>query len=164
MEMWKKQKKIGIAFCIFLSLMFLCTLISRAVYASGLPQVTTKKPERTALIHRVEAEGIVQQGMEYAVNALSGLRRTDPRAGNNHPKADTDHSRAGTEQKSGTGREKDRAGSRKRRLRPDGRECGGERKPRKRRLKKRQGRPRKPGTEPGRRNTGGRAPESSGSI
>lgn len=74
MEMWKKQKKIGIAFCIFLSLMFLCTLISRAVYASGLPQVTTKKPERTALIHRVEAEGIVQQGMEYAVNALSGLR------------------------------------------------------------------------------------------
>lgn len=74
MELWKKQKKIGIAFCIFLSLMFLCTLISRAVYASKLPQITTKKPERTALMHRVEAEGIVQQGMEYAVNALSGLR------------------------------------------------------------------------------------------
>ena len=74
MELWKKQKKIGVAFCIFLSLMFLCTLISRAVYASKLPQITTKKPERTALMHRVEAEGIVQQGMEYAVNALSGLR------------------------------------------------------------------------------------------
>ena len=74
MELWKKQKKIGIAFCIFLSLMFLCTLISRAVYASKLPQITTKKPERTALMHRVEAEGIVQQGMEYAVNTLSGLR------------------------------------------------------------------------------------------
>ena len=74
MEMWKKQKKIGVAFCIFLSLMLLCTLISRAVYAAKLPQITTKKPERTFLMHTVEAEGLVQQGMEYAVNALSGLR------------------------------------------------------------------------------------------
>ena len=74
MEMWKKQKKIGIAFGIFLSLMFLCTLVSRAIYASRLPQITTKRPERTALIHKVEAEGLVQQGMEYAVNTLSGLR------------------------------------------------------------------------------------------
>ncbi len=74
MELWKKQKKIGAAFCIFLSLMFLCTLISRAVYASKLPQITTRKPERTSLIHRVEAEGLVQQGREYAVNTLSGLR------------------------------------------------------------------------------------------
>lgn len=74
MELWKKQKKIGIAFCIFLSLMFLCTLISRAVYASKLPQITTEKPERTALAHKVEAEGIVEEGMEYAVNTLSGLR------------------------------------------------------------------------------------------
>ena len=74
MEMWKKQKKIGVAFGIFLSLMLLCTLISRAVYAAKLPQITTKKPERTALMHTVEAEGLVQQGMEYAVNALSGLR------------------------------------------------------------------------------------------
>ena len=74
MEMWKKQKKIGVAFCIFLSLMLLCTLISRAVYAAKLPQITTKKPERTFLMHAVEAEGLVQQGMEYAVNALSGLR------------------------------------------------------------------------------------------
>lgn len=74
MEMWKKQKKIGVAFCVFLGLMLLCTLISRVVYASRLPQITTKKPERTALIHEVEAEGLVQQGMEYAVNTLSGLR------------------------------------------------------------------------------------------
>lgn len=74
MELWKKQKRIGIAFCIFLSLMLLCTLISRAVYASKLPQITTEKPDRTALIHKVEAEGIVEEGMEYAVNTLSGLR------------------------------------------------------------------------------------------
>ena len=74
MEMWKKQKKIGISFCGFLGLMLLCTLISRAVYASKLPQITTKKPERTALIHKVEAEGLVRQGMEYAVNTYSGLR------------------------------------------------------------------------------------------
>lgn len=74
MELWKKQKRIGIAFCIFLSLMLLCTLISRAVYASKLPQITTEKPDRTALIHKVEAEGIVEEGMEYAVNTLNGLR------------------------------------------------------------------------------------------
>ena len=74
MELLKKQKKILTAFCVFLALMFLCTLISRAVYASKLPQVSVAKPARMAISHQVEAEGIVHQGREYAVNALSGLR------------------------------------------------------------------------------------------
>lgn len=74
MELWKKQKKILAAFGVFLGLMFLCTLISRAVYASGLPQVTAEAPVRMALDHTVETEGIVNQGREYAVTALAGLR------------------------------------------------------------------------------------------
>lgn len=44
MELWKKQRRVLMAFGIFLILMFLCTLISRAVYASGLPQVTVDTP------------------------------------------------------------------------------------------------------------------------
>ena len=74
MELWKKQKRILIAFGIFLVLMFGCTLISRAVYASKLPQVTVKTPGRMALNHTVTADGIVHQGRECAVTALSGLR------------------------------------------------------------------------------------------
>lgn len=74
MEIWKKQKKILAAFGIFLAFMFVCTLVSRAVYASMLPQVTVETPRRMAISHKVEAEGIVHQGREYAVNVLSGLR------------------------------------------------------------------------------------------
>lgn len=74
MELWKKQKKILAAFGIFLGLMFLCTLISRVVYASRLPQVTVDSPRKMAISHRVEAEGIVHQGREYAINVLAGLR------------------------------------------------------------------------------------------
>ena len=74
MELWNRQKKILIAFGIFLTFMFFCTLISRAVYASKLPQVTAETPRRMALDHTVNAEGIVHQGREYAVTALTGLR------------------------------------------------------------------------------------------
>lgn len=74
MEILKKQKKVLIIFGGFLAFMFACTLISRAVYASKLPQVSVAKPGRMAISHQVEAEGIVHQGREYAVNVLSGLR------------------------------------------------------------------------------------------
>ena len=74
MDLWRKQKKIAAAFGAFLGFMLLCTLISRAVYASGLPQVAAEYPSRMAITHKVEAEGVVQQGMEYAVHALGGLR------------------------------------------------------------------------------------------
>ena len=74
MEILKKQKKIITAFCFFLAFMFACTLISRAVYASKLPQVSVDTPRRMAIGHKVDAEGIVHQGREYAVNVLSGLR------------------------------------------------------------------------------------------
>lgn len=74
MEFWNKQKRILTAFALFLVFMFFCTLVSRAVYASKLPQVTTETPRRMAVNHTVSAEGIVHQGREYAVTALSGLR------------------------------------------------------------------------------------------
>lgn len=74
MEFLKKQKKILIAFGVFLALMYVCTLISRAVYTSKLPQVSVTRPGRMAINHQVEAEGIVHQGREYAINVLSGLR------------------------------------------------------------------------------------------
>lgn len=74
MELWKKQKKILAAFGFFMAFMFLCTLVSKAVYASKLPQVTVDTPRRMAVSHTVEAEGIVHQGREYAINVLSGLR------------------------------------------------------------------------------------------
>lgn len=72
--MMKKQKKILVLFGVFLAFMYVCTLISRVVYASKLPQVSVARPGRMAISHQVEAEGIVHQGREYAVNALSGLR------------------------------------------------------------------------------------------
>lgn len=74
MEFWKRQKKIMIGFGIFLAFMFLCTLISRAVYASKLPQVSVENPKKMELTHEVKTEGIVHQGREYAINVLSELR------------------------------------------------------------------------------------------
>ena len=74
MELLRRQKNKIRAFGLFLAFMLLCTLISRAVYASGLPQVSTKTPEASALSHEVEAQGIVEAGRETAVTALSGLR------------------------------------------------------------------------------------------
>ena len=74
MELLRRQKNKIRAFGLFLAFMLLCTLISRSVYASGLPQVSTKTPEASALSHEVETEGIVEAGRETAVTALSGLR------------------------------------------------------------------------------------------
>lgn len=74
MKLWKKQKKILVLFGVFLAFMYVCTLVSRAVYASKLPQVSVARSGRMAISHQVEAEGIVHQGREYAVNALTGLR------------------------------------------------------------------------------------------
>lgn len=74
MELWKKQKKILTAFGVFMLFMFLCTLISRSIYSSRLPQVTVDNPRKMAVSHDVTADGIVHQGREYAVTALAGLR------------------------------------------------------------------------------------------
>lgn len=61
-------------FLIFLALMWLCTVISKSIYASGLPVVAVEAPESKHIEHIVEVEGIVEAGEKEAVNVPGGLR------------------------------------------------------------------------------------------
>lgn len=72
--LWKKQRIVLIAFGVFMAFMFACTLISRAVYVSKLPQVSVERPGRMAIGHQVKTEGIVSAGREFAVTTLPGVR------------------------------------------------------------------------------------------
>lgn len=72
--MVKSKKKIGIGLVVFLIFMWLCTLISKSVYASGLPMVSTCSIDSKYIEHVVEAEGIVEAGGKLPVTALGGLR------------------------------------------------------------------------------------------
>ena len=74
MEFLKKKKKIRYAGCVFFVIMFLCTLLSKGIYGASLPQVETEKPEKRALGHMVEAEGMVTANREVAVDTVSGLK------------------------------------------------------------------------------------------
>ena len=77
MEEKEQNKKYRIwikAFAAFLVFMWLCTVISKSIYVSGLPRVQTKQTERKYIEHIVEAEGIIIEGGEQAVNTLPGLR------------------------------------------------------------------------------------------
>ncbi|MCM1184267.1 MAG: biotin/lipoyl-binding protein [Roseburia sp.] len=62
------------AFAVFMILMWLCTVISKSIYVSGLPRVQTKQAERKYIEHIVEAEGLIVEGGEQAVSTLPGLR------------------------------------------------------------------------------------------
>lgn len=74
MEELKKRRTILITFGAFLFLMFLGFIVSKGIYASGLPQVSTTTPIKSSIVHTVKAEGSVKQGKESARNTLSGLR------------------------------------------------------------------------------------------
>ena len=67
-----RNHKIIIGFIFFLIFMWLCTLISKSVYTTKLPMVSTVSPEEKYVEHKVEAEGIVVEGGKQAVTALSG--------------------------------------------------------------------------------------------
>lgn len=58
----------------FLAVMWLCTIISKSIYVSGLTRVKTDTLSKKYIEHIVEADGIVVSGGETAVNTLSGLR------------------------------------------------------------------------------------------
>ena len=73
MEFLKKRKNPVCRLCIFV-IMFLCTLLSKGIYGASLPQVETEKPEKRALGHMVEAEGMVTANREVAVDTVSGLK------------------------------------------------------------------------------------------
>lgn len=68
------RKKIVAGFCVFLGLMWLCTVISKSIYASKLPIVSTEKIQQKYVEHIVEVDGIVIAGEKSPVTALSGLR------------------------------------------------------------------------------------------
>ena len=69
-----RKKKIMIAFCIFLGFMWLCTVISKSIYAAQLPIVSTKSIEQKYVEHIVQVDGIVIAGDKNPVTTLSGLR------------------------------------------------------------------------------------------
>lgn len=69
-----RKKKIVVGFFIFMGLMWLCTIISKSIYASRLPIVSVEGIEQKYVEHIVEAEGIVIAGDKNPVTALSGLR------------------------------------------------------------------------------------------
>lgn len=69
-----RKKKIMIAFYAFLVFMWLCTVISKSIYASRLPIVSTESIEQKYVEHIVRVDGIVVAGNKNPVTALSGLR------------------------------------------------------------------------------------------
>ena len=67
MEKWMK------IFLIFLAFVWLCTIISKSIYVSGLPMVKTDTASKKYVEHIVNTDGIVTAG-EIAVNTQAGLR------------------------------------------------------------------------------------------
>lgn len=59
---------------VFMLFMWLCTIISKSIYASKLPVVTVKNIEGKYIEHIVEAEGVVEATVKQPVTALPGLR------------------------------------------------------------------------------------------
>lgn len=70
----KRRKRIVAALAAFMVFMWLCTLVSKSIYASKLPMVSTTRADSKYIEHIVEAEGIVEAGAKLPVTALSGLR------------------------------------------------------------------------------------------
>ncbi len=74
MEKNKRMRRYLTGLLIFGILMVFFALLSRGIYASKLPQVTTEMPRSGTITHRVEAAGTVVQSRELAVNVAAGLR------------------------------------------------------------------------------------------
>lgn len=70
----KRKNTVVIGFFVFLGMMWLCTVISKSIYASKLPIVSTETTERKYVEHIVKVDGIVVAGDKNPFNALNGLR------------------------------------------------------------------------------------------
>lgn len=70
----KRRKRIVAGLAVFMAFMWLCTLVSKSIYTSKLPMVSTTRTDSKYIEHIVEAEGIVEAGAKLPVTALSGLR------------------------------------------------------------------------------------------
>lgn len=68
LEKWTK------IFLVFLAFVWLCTIISKSIYVSGLTRVKTDTASKKYVEHIVETDGIVTTGGEIAVNTQPGLR------------------------------------------------------------------------------------------
>lgn len=72
--MEKRKKRIAGGLVFFLGFMWLCTLVSKSIYASRLPIVSTTRIDSKYIEHVVEMEGIVEAGAKLPVVVLGGLR------------------------------------------------------------------------------------------
>ncbi|MCX4308362.1 MAG: efflux RND transporter periplasmic adaptor subunit [Acetatifactor sp.] len=70
----KRRKRIIAGLAVFMAFMWFCTLVSKSIYASKLPMVSTTRTDSKYIEHIVEAEGIVEAGAKLPVTVLSGLR------------------------------------------------------------------------------------------
>lgn len=70
----KRRKGIVAGLAVFMAFMWLCTLVSKSIYTSKLPMVSTIRTDSKYIEHIVEAEGIVEAGAKRPVTVLSGLR------------------------------------------------------------------------------------------
>lgn len=70
----KRRKRIVAGLAAFMAFMWFCTLVSKSIYASKLPMVSTTRTDSKYIEHIVEAEGIVEAGAKLPVTVLSGLR------------------------------------------------------------------------------------------
>lgn len=59
---------------VFMLFMWLCTIISKSIYAAKLPVVTVESPEGKYIEHLVKAKGVVEATAKQPVTALPGLR------------------------------------------------------------------------------------------
>lgn len=69
-----RKKKIMTGFLIFLGFMWLCTVISKSIYASQLPVVSIETVEQKYVEHLVSVDGIVIAGDKNPITTLNGLR------------------------------------------------------------------------------------------
>lgn len=70
----ESRKRILKWFWGFLAGMLVLTLVSRGIYANGLPRVSVENPGQMAVEHVVEKAGNVKGSGELAVNVAEGLR------------------------------------------------------------------------------------------
>lgn len=70
----ESRKRILKWFLGFLAGMLVLTLVSRGIYANGLPRVSVENPGQMAVEHVVEKAGNVKGSGELAVNVAEGLR------------------------------------------------------------------------------------------
>ena len=74
LETGKRKSRWFVGLAVFLLVMLLLTVVSKSVYAYGLPIVETTTVQEKYIEHHFEEEGLVVAGNEIPVNVVGGLR------------------------------------------------------------------------------------------